>query len=52
MVCLVEHLKTHLRTGCHNSIGTVRAVADDDVLTLILLELHIVLNLSRTIARP
>ena len=52
VVCLVEYLKPHLRTGRHNGIGTVRAVANNDVLALIFLELHVVLNLSRAVARP
>ena len=52
MVCLMEDLQSHLRAGCHNRIGTVGAVADDNIFTLILLKLHIVLNLSRTIPWP
>lgn len=48
----MEYLKPHLRAGSHNRIGTVRAVADDDIFALILLKLHIVLNLSRTVPRP
>lgn len=51
MVCLVEYLQAHLRRGCHNCVGAVRAVADDDVLAAVLLELQVVLNLSGTVAR-
>ena len=51
MVCLMEYLQTHLRSGCHNRVRTVGTVTDNDVFTLILLELHIVLYLSRTVTR-
>ena len=51
MVCLMEDFQSHLRAGCHNCVGAVRAVADDDVLAAVLLELQVVLNLSRTVAR-
>ena len=49
MVCLMEDFKSHLRTGCHNRIGAVGTVADNNILALVLLKLHVVLNLSRTI---
>ena len=52
MICLVEYFKPHLRTGRHNRIGTIGTVADDNVFTFILLKLHVVLHLSRTISRP
>lgn len=52
MVCLMEDLQPHLRRGSHNCVGAVRAVADDDVLAAVLLELQVVLNLSGTVAGP
>ena len=51
MVCLMEYFQSHLRSGSHYRIGAVGTVSDNDVLTLVLLELQVVLNLSRTVAR-
>ena len=51
MVCLMERLKLHLRSGSHNRIRTVRAVADYDIFCAVLLKLQTLLRLSRTVAR-
>ncbi len=50
-VCHVHYLESHLRAGSHDRVGAVRAVADDDVLAAGLLELEVVLDLSRAVAR-
>lgn len=48
----MEYLKAHLRPGSHDRIGTVRTVANDDILAAVFLKLHIVLDLPRAIAWP
>lgn len=48
----MEYLKPHLRPGSHDCVRTVRTVTDDDILASVLLELHVVLDLSRTVAWP
>ena len=50
-VCHMHYLESHLRSGCHNCVGAVRAVADDDVLAACLLEVEVVLNLTWAVAR-
>lgn len=45
----MEYLKPHLRPGCHNRVRAVGTIADNNVFALVLLELHVVLNLSGTV---
>lgn len=51
VVCHVQNLQAHLRTGSHNCVGAVGAVSDKDILTSGLLEVQVVLYLSRADTR-